>query len=275
MSFFRYPGGKSKLIKPIFSYFNIDSSIEEYREPFFGGGSIGIEFLKRNKMKRIWINDYDKALSDLWESVIKHPDELKKLVMNFVPSVKEFDSIRNKLIEGNVSDTVNNGFMKLAIHQISYSGLGLKSGGPLGGREQKSEYKINCRWSPSYICNKIDAINNLFADRNVQCTNTDFSKLITDTSKKAFIYLDPPYYMKGNDLYYYGFSEKDHIRLMNLLKETKHKWVLSYDDCPQIRELYSWARIHSTEVNYSITSTIKEDGERTGNKKMEVIITNA
>jgi len=45
------------------------------------------------------------------------------------------------------------GFKKLAIHQISYSGLGTKSGGPLGGKSQESIYKIDCRWSPKHIVN--------------------------------------------------------------------------------------------------------------------------
>lgn len=273
MSFFRYPGGKTKLKNTILSYFELDKGVTEYREPFFGGGSIGIEFLKINKISNVWINDFDKPLSHLWESVINHPEKLKEKVLAFKPSVEMFDLFKQKLIENNTSDLVEDGFMKLAIHQISYSGLGLKSGGPLGGRKQESEYKIDCRWSPEYICKKIDAIHSLFNERNCKCTSVDFSELILNKDKKAFIYLDPPYYVKGNDLYYHAFSNEDHERLMKLLKKTKHQWVLSYDDCPEIRELYSWATIHSTDVTYSITSTIKADGSRTGNIKSEVIIT--
>lgn len=273
MSFFRYPGGKKKLKNAIFTHFNIDKSIKEYREPFFGGGSIGIEFLKQNNIKDIWINDFDRAIAYLWQSVIEFPDELKSMVRGFIPSVAEFDRIKSELVAESYTDVVYGGFMKLAIHQISYSGLGLKSGGPLGGRKQESEYKIDCRWSPEYICKKIDSIHNLFIDREWKCTSVDFSEMILDTSKKSLIYLDPPYFDKGNDLYYHAFSNEDHERLMNLLKKTKHEWVLSYDDVPEIRSLYSWATIHSTEVNYSITSSMQGDGNRAGNKKMEVIIT--
>ena len=69
---------------------------------------------------------------------------------------------------------VDLGFKKLAIHQTSYSGLGTKSGGPLGGAEQKSRYKIDCRWSPEYICKKVDKLHDLFAAIEVRdncCTN--------------------------------------------------------------------------------------------------------
>ena len=61
-SFFRYPGGKSKLKDRIVCKLNKISSNNtlEYREPFFGGGSIGLSFFeKRPNLDKIWINDFD------------------------------------------------------------------------------------------------------------------------------------------------------------------------------------------------------------------------
>ncbi len=150
---------------------------------------------------------------------------------------------------------------KLAIHQISFSGLGTKSGGPLGGKEQKSKYGIDCRWSPDYICKKIQQLHIQFSKIKIEqsvCTNLDFYDVINDESCKALIYLDPPYYIKGNELYQHGFSEDDHKRLMNVLKSTPHKWLLSYDDCKEIRELYSWAKIEELDVKYSISGATKK-----------------
>ena len=72
------------------------------------------------------------------------------------------------------------------------------------------------------------------------------------------------YYEKGNDLYQFGFSERDHVRLSEALKSTDHEWLLSYDDCQNVRDLYSWAKIKSVNVNYSIK------GSR---EKKELIIT--
>ena len=57
------------------------------------------------------------------------------------------------------------GFMKIAVHQLSYSGLGLRSGGPLGGRSQASPYKIDCRWSPEYIYKKMMATRDILLAR--------------------------------------------------------------------------------------------------------------
>lgn len=280
MSFFRYPGGKSKLRNKITAKLNWIAAKEdlEYREGFFGGGSIGLNLIQdKPDLKRIWINDFDPGVASLWTSVIKQPDQLKELVRKFVPSVANFDEFKNELTKSGPVLTTDKqilefGFKKLAIHQISYSGLGTKSGGPLGGRDQKSNYKIDCRWSPDYICKKIDRLNisfNKLTVRNECCTQLDFSEVIDDTKMDAFIYLDPPYYNKGNDLYQFAFQESDHIRLANCLKNSKQKWVLSYDDCKEIRKLYDWANIEEiADVNYTITA-LKIKNQETGEEKRE------
>lgn len=287
MSFFRYPGGKSKLRKQIFEKLHgfTQNNDVEYREPFFGGGSIGFLMLEENKnIKKIWINDFNKGIASLWTIVKRNPELFKQKVKEFVPSVDFFYKFKKELIEEHTeldSDEkiANYALKKLAIHQISYSGLGTKSGGPLGGRKQKSAYKVDCRWSPNYICKKIDIIHEIFSKlsvRNNICTSLDFSDLINDTSCPALIYLDPPYYVKGQELYQDGFKEEDHKRLVDCLRNTKHEWVLSYDDCPEIRKYYDWANIEViNDVNYSITSTKnKETGERKSRVKPELLIFN-
>jgi DNA adenine methylase len=91
--------------------------------------------------------------------------------------------------------------------------------------------------------------------RDGGCTDRDFADLIEDESCNALLYLDPPYYRKGNELYQHGFSANDHERLAMALQKTKHAWVLSYDDCYEIRQLYRWACVEPLDVNYSITAT--------------------
>lgn len=267
MTLLRYPGGKKKLKKVLLPVLRIYAKMDyEYREPFFGGGS----FLTNLKFKRIWINDADYALSCLWTSVAKNPEELKRRVMDFTPSVSSFYDYKRRLLEKDYGqDVTETGFIKLAIHQISYSGLGPKSGGPLGGKEQRSKYKIDCRWNPDYICKKIDSIHSYFNSIELlrgECTSEDFLYLIKEPAgdKKVVLYLDPPYYEKGEELYQHSFGEEDHQRLMESLKLTGHKWFLSYDDCPEIRDMYKWAKIFPVQVNYTINGSFT---------KPEVVIT--
>jgi DNA adenine methylase len=281
MSFFRYPGGKKKLSSIIVN--NLKQLNEnkkmQYREPFVGGAGICFKFL--DQVESIWINDKDIGISCLWTSVIKYPEKLQQLVMNFVPSTQYFYLFKNLLINKTEmpiyeDDIVQFGFMKLAIHQISYSGLGTKSGGPLGGVSQQSNYKIDCRWSPKYICQKIIKNNQILNSKKIHfenCTNLDFESCIKDESEAALIYLDPPYYIKGNELYQHGFTIKDHERLSYCLKESKHEWLLSYDACDEIKNLYSWADIQVIDVNYSITSAKNANtGKRSSLVKPEFLI---
>jgi DNA adenine methylase len=276
MSFFRYPGGKKKIkdviIKKIASL--ITEDITEYREPFFGGGSIGIEFLTQcssslfNKIHSVWINDFDVGVACLWTSVIRHPEELKEKIKSFTPSTSNFYEFKDFLtnLEKYRKDIISPleivdiGFKKIAIHQISYSGLGTMSGSPLGGHNQKSDYKIDCRWSPDYLCRKIDKLNkmfNSFSIKDTKCSAHDFCVLLANPSNsKSVVYLDPPYFDSINkkfNLYQHAFNNEDHTRLCKALKETKHKWVLSYNNCQEIKSMYSWAKIEEVNIEYSIS----------------------
>jgi len=280
----RYPGGKSKLRDRIAMRLAEQAAHDglEYREPFFGGGGIGLKLLADNRdMTRLWINDKDIGIACLWTAVIRHPDEFKERVRRFQPSVEAFYELRHELTTVSAMPTepariVDLGFQKLAIHQTSYSGLGTKSGGPLGGAEQKSRYKIDCRWSPDCVCQKVDKLHDLFAGIEVRgncCTNLDFAEVIEDTRCRGLLYFDPPYYIKGNDLYQHGFIGEDHARLANALKDTEHAWVLSYDDCQEVRHLYEWADIEPLDVNYSITAVKDKDtGNRLSRTKTELLI---
>jgi DNA adenine methylase len=284
MSFVRYPGGKSKLrdqiVKRLVEQAGHDNL--EYREPFFGGGSIGLKLLSDNaNITNLWINDKDVGIACLWTAVVRYPTEFKDRVRGFIPSVQTFYELRRELptisaIPTERDKIVDVGFKKLAIHQTSYSGLGTKSGGPLGGAGQKSQYKIDCRWSPAYICKQVDKLHDKFATIDVRegcCTNYDFANVIEDKSCRSLLYLDPPYYIKGNDLYQHGFTVQDHERLALVLQNTEHAWVLSYDDCFEVRQLYKWACVEAVDVNYSITAVKdKETGARLSRTRSELLI---
>ena len=280
--FFRYPGGKAKLRHAILNRLVKLSRHRDmqYREPFFGGGSVGLQLILDNpEIKRVWLNDLDVGVAALWTSILRYPDQFKKLIMDFRPSVGDFHKFRDRLLKitkppKGRDSIVRTGFEKLAIHQISYSGLGTKSGGPLGGDSQRSRYKIVCRWSPKSICQQVDSLHLQLKDLDIhgnRCTALDFADIIEDESQPALLYLDPPYYEKGSSLYQYGFNVRDHQRLAQALRRTKHSWLLSYDDCPEVRELYGWAVLSPVIVTYGLTGSL-HNGERQARTKPELLI---
>jgi DNA adenine methylase len=188
----------------------------------------------------VWLNDRDPNVVALWEAVINSPEELKRLVIGFEPSKEKFSQFRTELSSASLSH-VERAFKFLAVHQMSFSGLGMMAGGPMRA--------VGCRWSRDNICKKIDSLPHLFTRANVTCG--DFEPLLDGD---CIIYLDPPYFEKGHQLYRFAFTEQDHIRLADRLRQLPDNWLLSYDDCPAIRDMYGWAAIKMVEANYTINT---------------------
>ncbi len=99
---------------------------------------------------------------------------------------------------------------------------------------------------------------------NVVVENQDFETLIKHYDRPdSFFYADPPYF-STEDMYAVGFNLDDHVRLKNTLKNIKGKFLLSYNDCPEIRELYNgfslfdFSRTHSMAQRYEAGKEFKE-----------------
>lgn len=266
MALIRYPGSKSKLMSRLIPMFPDEitqplwsTSRVEYREPFFGSGECGLKLLcTMDRDCVVWLNDVDPDLVCLWQSVKDDPGELNRLVGRFTPSVNAFFDFKER--DGrDDSSRVERGFRKLALHRMSVSGFGYMSGGPIGGKSQgSSAYTVECRWSASRIKRTISQISrdfNVFKSLRITCL--DFAEVIADAPEESFIYLDPPYYEKGNQLYKHGMTQVDHERLAELLRSARCKWVLSYDDHKEIRRLYDWCDFTELEITYSNATNAK------------------
>lgn len=270
----RYPGSKDKIARQLIGRFPPDVAeplfnkrLGEYREPFFGGGAVGLRFLRTlPRGIRVWLNDKDRALVCLWQSIRDQPKALSRLCLEYTPSVDDFYAFKEQ--DGDESlDPLTAGFRKLALHQISFSGNGVMAGGPIGGREQRSEFNVACRWNGARTSRKILAFSKLFAAFDTQITHGDFAPLIDDAPPEAFVYVDPPYYKAGPQLYKHAFDDDAHARLAASLAGCPARWVLSYDDHPRIRELYAWAQIESVEMTYT---TAVSKGPRRKNSELVI-----
>lgn len=251
-SLLRYPGGKSKFFTVIIKALERFRHLQ-YREPFFGGGSVGLEVIARGQPA--WINDVDRGIVCLWQATAQYPEQLKAAVMAFRPSLAEFDRLKSYFLSDPESPCDRDGIVrmgcdKLALHRMSWSGAGTM-GGAYGGRMQTGRQQIDGRWNPERLCRRIDCLAPLMAD--VRITSLDYSALLLNDEIPCLIYLDPPYYEDGARLYQHAFDHDQHVRLRDQLRDTAHQWVLSYDDCPQIRELYQFAHIREITVPYSLS----------------------
>jgi DNA adenine methylase len=272
MSVFRYPGGKGKVAKVItnrLSNFMVSHPDFQYREPFFGAGAIGFDLLRDDSLDFVWFNDRDPAICAVWNSAIYHREELFDLIESFLPTVDSYFEFKEFLlgvkepIPLEDPSLVSVAFKKIACHQMSYSGLGTKAGGPIGGVAQTSDYPVGCRYSIRSLKKSLNKVFDLLGDRIPHahdfCTCLDFAQVIEAEHPEAFLYCDPPYFDKGPELYQFSFTMGDHERLAAVLRKTEHPWLLSYDDHPQIREMYAgWSEFEHLDLTYTINGPTRK-----------------
>ena len=278
MALIRYPGSKEKLRSSIIDRFPLSVSRPlfrnqlglEYREPFFGAGAIGFRFLQMlDRGARVWLNDIAPGIVALWNSVWKNPSELCEQIFRFKPSTESFYKFKEE--DGSIElPEVEAGFRKLVLHQESFSGLGFMAGGPLGGKDQgNARYPVSCRWNPEGLRLTIAILHKrLQAFPNLKLTCDDFGELVHQAPRECFIYADPPYYIQGSVLYKHAMAKEDHERLASFLKGCRCDWLLSYDDHPQVRLLYSWASIEAVHITY--TTATARNGNRPKNQEITI-----
>ena len=104
------------------------------------------------------------------------------------------------------------------------------------------------------------------AGKGVIIENKDYEELITQYDREdTFLYLDPPYVGTEKN-YAVRVAKKFHDLLCSLLKKTKGKFMLSYNDCPEVRERYSdcgfyiesFDRLNSISQRYNPGGQFKE-----------------
>ena len=232
-----------------------------YCEPFVGSGSVCLSLLGSFEgIQRVWLNDVDRGCFALWWCVLNEPDELLRLVHQFEPSRELFFAFKRDFLEGREFSLVELALRKLAVQQMSFSGMGVMAGGPLR--------KIGSRWSPRCIERNVREARRLFAGREVRITNWDYKRVLREVDADTLVFADPPYVSAGEDLYQHSFALSDHLELRSFLAAAKFPWLVTYDDCSLVRDMYGSERIVEMPMKYS------DSGRRSRNpEKRELLIT--
>ncbi|PYB67467.1 DNA methyltransferase [Thermoplasma sp. Kam2015] len=254
----RFPGNKRWLVdyvKDFIRYHNLNNIIAE---PYGGSVSISFGLLEMNIITKAYINDKNPMIYAFWYSVFNLNqeliDEIKNLsrditVERYYELKENYKRFINSKIGNNDADMVEYASTFLFLNRTSYSGI--VKGGPIGGKKQESKYKIYCRFGVENIINKI---NYLYRFRNhVKLYNLDgieFIKEFHNEYPNSLLYIDPPYFKAGKDLYDFYFNVDNHIMLANLLlgNEISNPWLVSYDDSEFIKELYAKIGIFSDRM---------------------------
>ena len=252
----RYPGGKSKLTNFVKHLFTSNKLCDgHYIEPFAGGAGVAIELLLTEHVRHIHLNDLNLPLYAFWHSVIHQPQELCKKIQNCTVSVTAWRRHRNIVRTPEGRDFLELGFSLFFLNRTNRSGI--IGGGVIGGLEQQGNYKIDARFTKPELIRRILAIAEY--KHRIHIYNEDAEHFLTHTAlslpKNSLIYLDPPYYNKGQRLYDNHYLTSDHAALADVVRKLKLPWLVSYDNVPEIRTLYSEFRQQTYDLQYSAASS--------------------
>ena len=247
----RYPGGKGKILSFMVDLVKLNKLENiEYIEPYAGGAAVALGLLLNNIVRKIHINDSDKAIYAFWSSILNYTDEFILKINNTPVTVDEWKNQKN--IYNNIEkySTLEVGFSAFYLNRCNRSGV-LK-GGLIGGYEQKGNWKIDARFNKLDLIKRIEKIA-LYRDK-IELYNEDTAELLENNKevfKNCILYLDPPYYEKGYQLYKNHYKPSDHEKIATLVKELNCYWVVSYDNVKPIIALYKNIKKRVFDISYS------------------------
>lgn len=243
---------------------------KHFIDVFVGGGSVLLGVAQKYPDIQLFANDKDYWMSCFW-SVVSDPDttKLNELLglLETQPTMEHF----RRLIETTPNNSTDCAYRAIYFNRVCFSGIvkkdaqGKVKSNPIGGHFQNSKWKIDCRYNAKKLKEKVIVCHKLLAGRTtVECKDfADYEPLIKANYPA---YLDPPYYVKGGMLYSENMRPIEHEHLSVILNK-RNNWLLSYDDCKEIRTMYRENMILDHGMRYSI------NGKKTNwAKKNELII---
>ncbi|MBD3618019.1 MAG: DNA adenine methylase [Chromatiales bacterium] len=256
----RYPGGKGKLA-PFIRQLFVDNGLCDgiYVEPYAGGAGIALELVMTSYAKEVWLNDVDPAIYAFWHSALNETQALIDMVQSAPLTIDEWQKQRDIYLKPGRKKRLLLGFATLFLNRTNRSGI--LGGGVIGGVEQKGNWLIDARFNRDGICERLQKVED--HKHRIKVTNLDAEVFIKNTKfpKKSLVYLDPPYFNKAQRLYRNHYAQEDHARIARLVqKNLRANWVVSYDDAPEIEELYKDRRKIRYTLSYS-AQTKRKGGE--------------
>ncbi len=249
----RYPGGKSRAVERIAA---LVPSFKEYREPFVGGGSVYIHLKQKFPRRQFWINDRYTELATFWKVLQNDSEGLIEQIVSwrsqFTNGKKLFYYLRENIGEFDETKIAAAFFV---FNRITFSGTT-----EAGGFSAQAFEKRFTDSSVERLLKMPEILN------GVKITNLDYESALNSAGESVFLFLDPPYFSATNSALYGKNGELhktfDHERFAENLKNCSHRWLLTYDDSPFIRELYSFAEITDWSLTYGMRNVAADSNQQ-------------
>lgn len=250
----RYPGSKARLASLVATLLEENLLVGSHiYEPFAGGASVSLNLLANGFVASATLVERDPLVYSLWKVIQDGPDPLIKRLRSSKVSLASW----KRLLPLREVKRPTAGLLT----ELAYAGLffnrtcfsGIIGAGPIGGLDQSSDYKIDCRFNRETLIRSIEAMHILM--RKVDLRFGDgitFLSRLGEAAPHSFAYIDPPYVSNGHKLYRYSFSKRHHERLAEAVQKLQIPWMVSYDNHSLIRGLYSPASSSTVSTYHAL-----------------------
>ena len=259
----RYPGGKGKIAKFMkqFVKANFDK-LPVYVEPYAGGAELALTLLIEGYVKEVWINDKDNGIYCFWDSILNHTEEFIKKIKETKINISTWSEQKNIYNNQDKYTKLEIGFATFYLNRCNFSGV--IKGGPIGGINQTGKWKLDARFNKENLIKRINKISE-YKD-SIMLYNQDTLELLKEHEqifRNFLLYLDPPYFDKGDQLYTNHYKSDDHKKIAEYVRKLKGKWIVSYDNVPEIVDLYQFVKedkIRQFNITYSVSEGRNKKG---------------
>lgn len=226
---FRYPGGKTWLIPTVRQWLKQDNkTVQELIEPFAGGGIVSLTAAFEKLAHHITMVEMDEEIAAVWEVILNGKNKwLADKILSYQLTIENVKAELDKP-DKELHDIA---FCTILKNRIFHGGILAKGSGMIKNGENGKG--IASRWYPKTLHDRIRAVD--FIKNKIRFINGnafDILELNLDNDT-AYFFIDPPYTIAGKRLYTH--YEIDHERLFDLTAQLKGKFMLTYDDTPEIR----------------------------------------
>lgn len=251
----RYPGGKGRLgpwIAEIMRHNRISGGW--YIEPYAGGAGAALFLLTQGFVDHIVINDADPIVHAFWKAATERNAELLAMIQKTPATMDTWHRQREVVAAPGKHNLVEVAFATFFLNRTNRSGI--LTAGVIGGKAQTGNYKLDARYNVEDLMNRIRTIGAYRSRMTV--LGIDALDLLTDVApgfpRECLVYLDPPYYVKGSLLYRNHYVHEDHASIAERVADASYPLIVTYDDCPEVRQLYRSFDATNFELHYSTHS---------------------
>lgn len=248
----RYPGGKGRLgpwLAALMRHNHISGGW--YVEPYAGGAGAAIYLLAQGYVNHVIINDVDPVVYAFWWAILHDTDNFLSLLSKTPVTMDSWYFQKQIHADLDSYSKTEIGFATFFLNRTNRSGI-LK-GGVIGGKKQDGPYLLDARFNKKNLVERVMGVASLA--EHITLRNQDALALLGDIDQelpdRSLIYLDPPYYQKGSQLYRNHYQPNDHKKIADCVKGLKTPWVVTYDDCCEIKTIYNSCRSAEFSLHYS------------------------